>query len=98
MIGEAFPEGEDAPDLAPEALSWISEKMHGREITAEGKTYGKILFQEQGEGGFGYDPLFESDDLKKSFGLATAEEKNAVSHRFRALQILLEKWQKVEGV
>lgn len=70
----------------------------GREITAEGKTYGKILFQEQGEGGFGYDPLFESDDLKKSFGLATAEEKNAVSHRFRALQILLEKWQKVEGV
>ena len=34
LIGEAFPEGEDAPDLAPEALSWISEKMHGREITA----------------------------------------------------------------
>ena len=68
----------------------------GREITAEGKTYGKILFEEMGEGGFGYDSLFESEDLKKSFGLATAEEKNAVSHRFRALQALLKKWQEAE--
>lgn len=68
----------------------------GREVTAEGHTYGKILFSEEGEGGFGYDPLFESDDLKKSFGLATAEEKNAVSHRFRALQNLLAKWREVE--
>ena len=33
-----------------------------------------------------------SEDLKKSFGVATAEEKNAVSHRFRALQQLLKKW------
>ena len=66
----------------------------GREIVAEGHTYGKILNEETGEGGFGYDCLFESDDLKKSFGLATAEEKNKVSHRFRSLQNLLEKWQK----
>lgn len=70
----------------------------GREITAEGKTYGKILFEERGEGGFGYDPLFESEDLKKSFGVATAEEKNAVSHRFRALQALLKKWSETEGI
>ena len=60
----------------------------GKEIVAEGKTYGNILFEEQGEGGFGYDCIFESTDLNKSFGLATAEEKNAVSHRFRALQAL----------
>ena len=64
----------------------------GLELTAEGHTYGKILHEEDGEGGFGYDPLFLSDDLKKSFGVATAEEKNAVSHRFRALQALLSKW------
>ena len=68
----------------------------GSEIVAEGHTYGKILQEETGEGGFGYDCLFESDDLKKSFGEATAEEKNAVSHRYRALQNLLEKWQKIE--
>lgn len=60
----------------------------GTEILAEGRTSGKILDFEDGEGGFGYDPVFESDDLKKSFGRATAEEKNAVSHRFRALQAL----------
>ena len=58
----------------------------GNEIVEEGKTYGKILREEVGEGGFGYDCIFESDDLKKSFGVATSEEKNAVSHRFRALQ------------
>jgi XTP/dITP diphosphohydrolase len=65
---------------------------NGKELIAEGHTYGTILTQETGDGGFGYDCLFESDDLKKSFGLATAEEKNAVSHRYRALQSLLKKW------
>ncbi len=65
----------------------------GREIVSEGHTYGTILEKEVGEGGFGYDCIFESEDLKKSFGVATAEEKNAVSHRYRALQALLKKWQ-----
>ncbi len=63
----------------------------GREFTAEGRTYGKILFQEEGEGGFGYDPIFFSDDLQKSFGVASSAEKNGVSHRYRALQALKEK-------
>ena len=62
----------------------------GKEIVVEGHTYGKILDRETGTGGFGYDCLFESDDLKKSFGEATSEEKNAVSHRFRGLQKLRE--------
>ena len=62
----------------------------GREVVVEGHTYGKIRHEETGTGGFGYDCLFESDDLKKSFGVATAEEKNSVSHRFRGLQKLRE--------
>ena len=70
---------------------------NGDVLTAEGRTYGNILYAEQGEGGFGYDCIFESEDLKKSFGVATAEEKNTVSHRFRALQSLLEKWKEYEG-
>ena len=61
---------------------------NGDTLTAEGRTYGNILHAEKGEGGFGYDCIFESEDLKKSFGVATAEEKNTVSHRFRALQSL----------
>ena len=67
-------------------------KPNGEEIVVEGHTYGKILKKETGEGGFGYDCLFESNDLKKSFGLATPEEKNAVSHRFRALEKLAKIW------
>ena len=64
----------------------------GRELLAEGHTYGEILHEETGDGGFGYDCLFFNDDLQKSFGVATAEEKNSVSHRFRALQELLKIW------
>ena len=60
-------------------------------VEGTGNTYGTIGFKEEGDGGFGYDPLFISDDLKKSFGLATAEEKNSVSHRYRALKALKEK-------
>lgn len=63
---------------------------NGEEIVVEGHTYGKILDKETGKEGFGYDCLFESDDLKKSFGVATSEEKNKVSHRFRGLQKLRE--------
>lgn len=60
----------------------------GHTYFGQGRTYGRILFEEEGTGGFGYDRLFYSDDLQKSFGLATEEEKNSVSHRFRALQDL----------
>ena len=65
----------------------------GREWIAEGHTHGEILKEERGVGGFGYDCLFQSDDLNKSFGEASAEEKNAVSHRFRALQAMQKQWQ-----
>ncbi len=63
----------------------------GKAVFGEGRTYGRILFEEIGENGFGYDCLFCSDDLKKSFGLASDEEKNSVSHRYRALADLAKK-------
>lgn len=63
----------------------------GHTYFGEGKTHGRILFEETGSGGFGYDSLFFSDDLQKSFGLATEKEKNSVSHRFRALEDLKSK-------
>ena len=63
----------------------------GREVTAEGSTFGTILREERGSSGFGYDCLFYSSDLKKSFGEATDEEKNSASHRGRALAALREK-------
>ncbi len=57
----------------------------GQIIQGHGETNGEILLKEEGENGFGYDSLFYSYDLKKSFGLASSQEKNAVSHRYRAL-------------
>lgn len=65
----------------------------GSFVTAEGKTHGEILKEKVGENGFCYDPYFFSNELQKSFGNATAEEKNNISHRKRALTLLLEKEQ-----
>ena len=63
----------------------------GRMLFGVGRTDGHILEQECGKHGFGYDSLFYSDDLSKSFGEATEREKNKVSHRARALKDLMEK-------
>jgi len=57
--------------------------------TFEGACAGRILEAPAGTSGFGYDPLFRSDDLGKSFGEATDEEKDAVSHRARAFGALV---------
>lgn len=50
----------------------------------EGRCQGRILPEPRGTGGFGYDPLFFSNDLQQSFGEAPQPEKDAVSHRGRA--------------
>ena len=69
------------------------------EYAVEGRWYGRVLRAEQGEGGFGYDPLFAPDELPegqeeqlagKSAGELTAEQKDAVSHRGKALRQLVE--------
>lgn len=59
-------------------------------VVVSGEIAGRILEEAEGTNGFGYDPLFWSADLGKSFGMATAEEKDGVSHRGRALQKLIE--------
>ena len=63
----------------------------GRLVTAEGRVDGEILHAEVGTNGFGYDSLFYCNEIGKTFAEATAEEKNAVSHRGRALQNLANK-------
>jgi len=62
----------------------------GHYIQALGRVDGEITFEEKGTNGFGYDPIFYSYDLKKVFAEGTAEEKNSVSHRGRALRNLME--------
>ena len=63
----------------------------GRQIAVQGEVHGELLRQPVGEGGFGYDPIFYYPPAGKSFAQLTAEEKNQVSHRARALRSLVEK-------
>ena len=57
----------------------------GREHTAVGRCFGTVSEAPSGAEGFGYDPLFVPDGHAKSFAELTADEKNAISHRGRAL-------------
>ena len=57
----------------------------GREHSVEGRCFGTISQSPSGAAGFGYDPLFVPEGFSKSFAELSAEEKNAISHRGRAL-------------
>ena len=63
----------------------------GRYLSGGGIVDGTILDEYRGNGGFGYDPLFLCTELNKTFAEATADEKNSVSHRARALAELKRK-------
>ena len=60
---------------------------NGDVLTARGECPGTIAFAPMGEGGFGYDPVFFLPPLKKTFAQLSPEEKNAVSHRGKALEL-----------
>ena len=58
-------------------------------VQFKGICKGKILDEPIGEGGFGYDPIFYSDEAKMAFGIAPAEVKNKYSHRAKAVEQLI---------
>ena len=66
----------------------------GQKIAVRGECEGKIAFERSGNGGFGYDPLFLFED-GRSFGEFTAEEKDKVSHRGKALRLLADELEKM---
>ena len=63
----------------------------GRQVCAEGYMYGQIGYEEKGENGFGYDPLFFLPEYGCTAAQLSPEEKNLISHRASALHALLEK-------
>lgn len=67
---------------------------NGDVLRARGTMEGKIMFQPEGENGFGYDPLFLADGQTVTNGLLTPEQKNAISHRGKALRMLQEELRK----
>lgn len=87
-------------ELAPHAnrkarfRTVIALILNGQEHLFEGIVEGSISHELQGEDGFGYDPVFIPEGQTRTFALMSKEEKNAVSHRGRAiakLQAFLEK-------
>ena len=72
----------------------------GDRVEARGECPGVIGYAPQGENGFGYDPIFFLPEKKKTFAQLTGEEKNAISHRGKALEKFkeeLEKYLTAEG-
>ena len=67
----------------------------GRELTTRGVIEGRIGYEERGENGFGYDPIFYVPEFGKTTAELTEEEKNMVSHRGRALKIMKEELKKL---
>lgn len=63
--------------------------VEDKPLIFEGIAEGTIAKEKNGEGGFGYDPIFISKETGKCFGLMSKEEKNTVSHRAKALKKLL---------
>ena len=66
-------------------ITWIHK--NGK-LQVEGIVNGKIATEESGEGGFGYDSLFIPEGYNTTFANLSADEKNTISHRGRALQAL----------
>ena len=64
---------------------------NGDLVTGQGECAGTLAYAPRGEDGFGYDPIFFLPEQKKTFAQLTAEEKNAISHRGKALAAFREK-------
>lgn len=65
------------------------DPVSGAERVVEGRWPGRLLHEERGEGGFGYDPVFLPEGQTRSAAELAPEEKNAVSHRARAFALAL---------
>lgn len=80
----------DTKSRAAQFRTAVALILGGEEHLFEGVVRGTISTSQQGEGGFGYDPLFVPDGYTSTFAQMSAEEKNAISHRGRAVRKLAE--------
>lgn len=64
--------------------------LDGKEYSFEGVAEGEIIAERSGSGGFGYDPVFKPVGYERTFAELSMEEKNAISHRGKAVQALIE--------
>lgn len=81
---------EGKTDRSARFVTVIALILNGRELTFEGRVEGEILTAPEGDGGFGYDPVFRPEGREVSFAMMSADDKNAISHRGRATARLIE--------
>ncbi|CAL2101811.1 dITP/XTP pyrophosphatase [Tenacibaculum sp. 190130A14a] len=80
----------DNSDRNAQFRTSICLNLDGKQYLFDGICNGTILSEKQGEKGFGYDPIFQPEGYTQSFAEMSADEKNAISHRGRAIQKLVD--------
>lgn len=79
-----------APDRSARFVTVVALTEGEAVRTFEGRVEGSILSAPEGDGGFGYDPVFLPREADRCFALMTAEQKDAISHRGRAVRKLID--------
>ena len=85
---KALSELEGKEDRSARFRTVVSLIVHGDMQQVEGVVNGSIALGEEGDGGFGYDPVFIPEGYTKTFASLPADVKNSISHRFRAMEAL----------
>jgi XTP/dITP diphosphohydrolase len=85
---KALYELEGVADRTARFRTVVSLIRNGEILQVEGVVNGLIAIEEEGNGGFGYDPIFIPEGYDKTFASLSSKEKNAISHRGRAMEEL----------
>ena len=85
---KALYELEGVADRTARFRTVVSLIINGEMMQVEGIVNGQIALEEEGNGGFGYDPIFIPEGYDKTFASLSSKEKNAISHRGRAMEKL----------
>jgi XTP/dITP diphosphohydrolase len=84
-MAKLLSELQQAPKRSARFKTVIHLNLHGESHTFEGTVEGMITEKKYGDNGFGYDPIFQPEGFDQTFGELSAEIKNTISHRARAI-------------
>lgn len=94
MLGEM----EGVADRRARFETVIALVLNGKRLSFTGRVDGEILTEPQGGAGFGYDPIFKPLESQVSFAAMSEDEKNAISHRGRAVAALVDYFKSIDFI